>query len=257
MAPPPKSTAPSQRDILGVVLAGGNSRRFGGEKSLFPLHGRAMAEWALDALTPWTQKQVIITPNGHVADALGIPGRPDLVPGLGPLGGLQTALSWAKEEGLEGVFLLACDLPLVTAGLVGEILGGWPAGFHAAVPGSHGPLGFEPLCAGYEVQGLPFLEEPIRTGRRSMETALRAMKTFRIPPSEHGSQEALELAFTNVNTLETAHRAEKYLLGRNPARGEAVSASDDRGKTRGDDISSSNDPSPAPGDDLPRPEEGT
>lgn len=214
MPAPPKSGNPPGRDLLGVVLAGGKSRRFGGEKSLFPLLGRAMADWALDALRPWTAEQVVITNDEKVSKALGVRGRPDMIPGLGPLGGLQTALTWAGEEGREGVFLLACDLPLVTDRLVGRVLAEWPKGFHAAVPDSFGPLGFEPLCAGYEVQGLPHLEEPIRTGRRSMENALANMESLRIPTPRLGSREELELAFTNVNTVDMARRAEELLGGR-------------------------------------------
>jgi molybdopterin-guanine dinucleotide biosynthesis protein A len=200
-----------------VVLAGGESRRFGGEKALFPLLGRAMAAWALDALKPWTSEQVVITHDRKVAEALGVPGRPDRIPGLGPLGGLHTALTWAKDEGQVGVFLLACDLPLVTGELVGRILRKWPSDSRAAVPGSHGPLGFEPLCGGYEVRGLPGLEELIRTGKRSMESALNQMGSYRIPPGELGTQEELALAFTNVNTLEMAHRAEGFLRDSVPA----------------------------------------
>ena len=206
-----ESQPPSRRELLGVVLAGGESRRFGGEKALFPLKGRAMAEWAVEALKPWTSQQVVITNDVKVAEALGVPGRSDTIPGLGPLGGLHTALTWAREEGLEGVFLLACDLPLMTPDLVGRILSKWPAGFQVVLPGSYGPLGFEPLCAGYEVRGLAGLEEPMSTGRRSMENALNTMSVHRIPPSDLGSREELGLAFLNVNTLETARRAEEAL----------------------------------------------
>ena len=77
----------SQPGALGVVLAGGRSRRFGGPKALFPVGGRAMAEWALLALKPHTSMQVVVTHDPQVASALGISGRPDRIPGLGPLGG--------------------------------------------------------------------------------------------------------------------------------------------------------------------------
>ncbi|MFH1764986.1 MAG: molybdenum cofactor guanylyltransferase [Gemmatimonadota bacterium] len=204
----------ARRDILGVVLAGGESRRFGMDKALFPLLGRAMASWALEAMRPWTSSQVVITNSGEVAEALGVPGRPDRIPGLGPLGGLHAGLSWAREEGREGLFLLACDLPLVTGELVGRILGSWPEDSLAVVPGSRGPLGFEPLCAGYDAAGLQGLEALIETGKRSMESALTQMGTFRIRPTELGSREELAVAFTNVNTLDTARWAENVLRAR-------------------------------------------
>jgi len=209
---------PATRDLLGVVLAGGESRRFGGEKALFPVLGRAMARWALDALKPWTSRQVVITNDPNVADALGVPGRQDLTTGLGPLGGLHTALTWAQEEGREGVFLLACDLPLVTEDLVGRILRRWPADVLAVVPGSHGPLSFEPLCAGYDVRCLPGIEDLLGTKRRSMEDALTNLGGgFRIPSAELGSRESIVLAFSNVNTVDMAEWAEGALRDKTPS----------------------------------------
>ncbi len=213
----PETRGEATRDLLGVVLAGGEGRRFDGEKALFPVLGRAMAGWALEALRPWTSKQVVITNDEKVAEALGVPGRPDLTPGLGPLGGLSTALTWAQEEGREGVFLLACDLPLVTQDLVGRILRRWPVDVLAVVPGSPGPLGFEPLCAGYRVRGLPGVEEVIRTGKRSMEDALTKLGAHRIPSADLGSPEILALAFTNVNTVDMAGWVEGTLRDINPA----------------------------------------
>ncbi len=198
-----------------MVLAGGESKRFGSEKSLFPVAGRPMAEWALNSLKRRTAEQVVVAPEQKVAEALGIPGRPDRIPGLGPLGGLHTALCWAEERGHEGVFLLACDLPLVTGALIGGIIRGWPQGVSAVLPGSPGPLGFEPLCAGYGTSALPVLEKLIREGRRSMESVLSHLDAHRIPGRDLGSEEELALAFTNVNDLETARRAEVVLRGQN------------------------------------------
>ncbi len=153
----------ARKDILGVVLAGGESRRFGMDKALFPLFGRAMASWALQAMRPWTSSQVVITNSGEVAEALGVPGpaRPDSR--VGALGWTPCRPDLGSGRGPGGVFLLACDLPLVTGELVGRILGGWPEASMAVVPGSHGPLGFEPLCAGYDVRGLQGLEVTIES----------------------------------------------------------------------------------------------
>ncbi len=203
--------------VLGVVLAGGRSRRFGGPKALFPVGGRAMAEWALLALKPHTSQQVAVTHDPQVASALGIPCRPDQIPGLGPLGGLHTALGWAGELGLGRVFLLACDLPLVPADLVGQILEDWPPHFPAAVPVSPGPLGFEPLCAGYSVEGLPAAESIAQSSDRSMERLLAEMGAEPLRMNRRWTKEDLTLAFTNVNTRDEARRADD-LLGRRQSR---------------------------------------
>lgn len=207
----------SSRRLLGAVLAGGLSRRFGTEKALFHLGGHPMARYALDALEAWTTRQVVITNEAGVSEALGVPGRPDDVPGLGPVGGLITALSWAGEMGLDGVFLLACDLPLVSSDLVGNIIGNWPPEALAAAPGSRGPLGFEPLCSAFSVAGLPLLEE-LRKGRAgegfSMRDAFARLSGVLIPEESLGQPEDLRLSFSNVNTREEASVAENALRGR-------------------------------------------
>ena len=71
--------------------------------------------------------------------ALALPARPDLEAGLGPIGGLWTALQWASERGDDGVLLLGCDMPLVNEALVRAILD-WDDAAPAVCPvGSEGP----------------------------------------------------------------------------------------------------------------------
>lgn len=222
----------SPGNLMGVVLAGGRSRRFGADKALFNLAGRPMAAWALDALKAATALQVVVGNDPRVADALGVPGRPDRLPNRGPLGGLQSGLAWAREEGYGGVFLLACDLPLMSAGLVARILEAWPDDALGVVPESSGPLGFEPLCAGYRVGALPILHELLREGAQPVEAALSRMGAHRIPLARLGSHSELVRAFTNVNTPESAEEAEGLLLQREPA---SLSPSPG-GRPRGPDV---------------------
>jgi molybdopterin-guanine dinucleotide biosynthesis protein A len=202
-------------------LAGGESRRFGGEKALFPLGGRPMAAWALAALRPWTKDQLLVTNDEAVAEALHIQTSPDLIPGQGPLGGLHTALSWVRDRGMDGAFVLACDLPLITKELVGRVLELWPEDAPAVVPGSQGPLGLEPLCGAYGVQCLPALEQLLREGDRSLEAVIKRISAHRIPSAALGTREELARAFTNVNTMATAKVADAALR---PTRAEGGDA---------------------------------
>ncbi len=170
-----------------------------------------MAHWVAEALRANTPRQLVITNDPTVSEALGLPGRSDEVPGMGPLGGLHAALIAAEEGGAGGVFLLACDLPLVGAELVGRILGAWPADRAAAVPWGHGPGGFEPLCAAYGVECLPEVESVLRSPRHSMEALLDRVDVFRVPAEDLASPGLLDLAFTNVNTQEQAAKVAALL----------------------------------------------
>lgn len=209
----------SAEGLLGAVLAGGGGRRFGGDKALALLNGRPLANWALDALAGNVSRRVVISGRPRLSQVLGVPVRGDTIPGSGPLGGLLTALEWAREEGREGVFLLACDLPLVSREMVGKILEAWPSGSQAVVPESEGPLGAEPLCAGYGVECLPVVEGLLEEGELAMERLLERTRVTRVEPEKLGSADALRRAFTNVNTPADARRAGELLRGQERGKG--------------------------------------
>lgn len=197
--------------LLGVVLAGGGSVRFGSPKGLAPLGGRPMAEWALRALTPHFPRRVVIANDPGYSEGLGVPVRGDLIPGMGPLGGLATALAWAREEGLNGVFLLACDLPLVSHEFVGRILHHGFQGREAVVPASEGPLGMEPLCAAYNKGCLPSAEALLAEGGRSMRGLLESAGFTLVPMDVLGGVRETARAFLNVNTPGEAAMVEEIL----------------------------------------------
>lgn len=106
--PPPiiRSTA-----IVGAVLCGGRSSRFGRDKALVDVGGRPLAAGIVDSLRAVGADPVAAI-GGSAGTELGLPTVPDRFPDEGPLGGLATALLWAKR-GL--VVVTPCDLPLLRA----------------------------------------------------------------------------------------------------------------------------------------------
>ena len=81
----------------------------GRDKALLPLGGQTLIEHVLAAAHPLGFPRVIIGDPTTYAH-LGLSVFPDRRPGLGPLGGLYTALSATATP----VLLLACDLPFLT-----------------------------------------------------------------------------------------------------------------------------------------------
>jgi molybdopterin-guanine dinucleotide biosynthesis protein A len=197
--------------LLGAVLAGGESRRYGRPKAMALIGGRPMAQWALDALNPHFSMRGMVGNHPFVARAFGVPSRRDVMPGLGPLGGLITALEWAGEMRLRGAFVLGCDMPLVDPVLVGKILDFRGIRKGALVPASPGPLGMEPLCAAYSLDCLGPARELARSGRRSMKALLDSFDFDLIPLEDLGDPEAAAVAFTNVNTVADGMKVEAIL----------------------------------------------
>lgn len=108
--------------ILGAVLAGGRSRRFGSDKALADLNGRALIDHAVEALRPHVD-DLIVCGRDH-AGCRCVADRPE--PGLGPLGGLNAALDMAREEGFAGVLTTGCDCPVFPAEMARALIGDRP-----------------------------------------------------------------------------------------------------------------------------------
>lgn len=122
--------------VLGAIVGGGQSSRFGSDKARAVLRGRMLMDHAIEGLRP------------HVAHLVSVgrdwPGlaRVDDLPeaGLGPLGGLLGALTYAQNSGFDLVLTCGCDTVGLTPQTVAAlspapavldalpIVGLWPAG---------------------------------------------------------------------------------------------------------------------------------
>jgi len=210
--------SPPAERIFGAMLAGGKSRRFGQSKVLVPLAGEPLASWGVRALQAAGLPVGVVSDEEGVEAVLGVPVRPDLEAGLGPIGGLWTALQWAVERGDPGVLLLGCDMPLVNEALVRTILA-WKEIATAVVP--VGPNGLEPMCALYRLTCIPEVERRLHSDDRSLRGLAKAVGAAFIGEDAVARVADAQTTFLNVNTVGERNRAEDLLdaLGpRAPAR---------------------------------------
>jgi molybdopterin-guanine dinucleotide biosynthesis protein A len=177
--------------LLGAVLAGGESRRFGRDKAATLLAGLSLVERAATTLSRVFDDVVIVSSREPVTTAW--PQVPDRHPGLGPLAGVEAALLAARERGCDGAFVLACDMPLVDEATVRAVVAALGDAMVAA-PSSREGGDIEPLCAVYRLDCLP---EVVRALER------RALAAHALFASVGGRRVTLprEL-FLNVNTPE-------------------------------------------------------
>ncbi|WP_150290604.1 molybdenum cofactor guanylyltransferase [Sphingobium estronivorans] len=109
--------------LLGAVLAGGRSSRFGSDKALAMLAGRTLLDHATTALGAHVEQVVIC--GRQVAGRRWLADRP--APDMGPLGGLNAALHHAAAEGFDAVLTTGCDMPVYPAKLARALIGEGPA----------------------------------------------------------------------------------------------------------------------------------
>jgi molybdopterin-guanine dinucleotide biosynthesis protein A len=102
--------------IAAAILAGGQSRRMGQPKALLPLEGKPLVEHLIAALKR-DVAQVFVTgcPESGLYRHLSVPVVTDLLAdssgGMGPLGGIYTALRYVSEQqaGIQAVLCVPCD----------------------------------------------------------------------------------------------------------------------------------------------------
>lgn len=193
-------------EVLGAVLAGGESRRMGVDKARLELAGRSFGARAVAALRAELERVVVVSRRlGDHAD-LGAPEIADRLAGNGPLGGLHAALEHAAGR---PVFALACDLPAVGPELVAHLLeralptvtGGGPP--RAVVPALGGRL--QPLCGVYSPACAEEIERRLAAGARRVLELIDAVDALRVelgPELPFYRDDLLD----NVNEPELARR---------------------------------------------------
>lgn len=123
------------RDIAGIILAGGLSRRMGGgDKTLLALGGRPLLDHVVARLAPQVGS-LVLSANGDPARfaATELPVLADTVEGhAGPLAGILTGLEWAAANtACKALVTAAGDTPFPPADLVARL-----AAAAASRPGS-------------------------------------------------------------------------------------------------------------------------
>ncbi len=149
--------------MLGVVLAGGRSSRFGSDKALAEVDGMRLLDRAV-ALLRTVSDEVAVMSSRPEHDVDGVRRLPDLRGGAGPLGGMEAAFAHARARGHSTVLVLACDLPSVDGPLLRALVAGLGDAPAAALARDGAP-GFEPLCAVYRTSCLEPLRELLDEGQ--------------------------------------------------------------------------------------------
>lgn len=112
--------------VIGVLLAGGLARRFGGgDKCLIELCGKPLLEHVIDRTAPQVD-HLILNANGAPErfDAYNLEVVADVVEGFaGPLAGVLTALEWARDHMPEAKWVASfpTDAPVLPVDLITKL----------------------------------------------------------------------------------------------------------------------------------------
>lgn len=165
---------------LGVLLAGGDGRRLGGDKSRVELGGEPLAHHALSALHAALDEVVVACRLD--TDLPALPGvREAWVEPAGPRGPLGGIVSALREAQGRPIVACAVSLPLMTADVLRALAAPRHGGAVVTVPLVGGAL--QPLVARWEPSALaPLSGLPLDT---PLETVMRALVVDPIAMDEH------------------------------------------------------------------------
>ena len=191
--------------MIAAVLAGGQGRRFGGEKGMALFRGKPMVAWALAAVCGHVSSSVIISNNQELYSGLGVPVFPDRIKGMGPLSGLDSAFHFTGED---YIFLMACDMPLASGLMVEHIIR--QAGVFAedAVIPVAGGLE-QGLFAIYRKSAIEKNIERIERGAIQFDEFRSTLKKRLIPEESLRLVEQGLESFSNVNRRDDLRRLEE------------------------------------------------
>lgn len=99
----------AQKNITGIILAGGKSSRMGSDKGLMHYEGKSFIQYSIEALKPIVST-IIIVSNNELYDQFGYLRIEDTVEDFGPVAGIYAGL----ESSLTAYnLILSCDIPLI------------------------------------------------------------------------------------------------------------------------------------------------
>ena len=192
-----------KKNLIGIILAGGESTRFGTPKAFASYENKPFYQHAIDALAPHVDHIVIVSHPSlrarfEVKDDVDV--IEDIEPfiGKGPLSGLYTVM---KQFQASWYIVLPCDMPQFNSIAAGKLVSVMDDHYEAIVPQVAGRM--NSLSALYHSHSFIHLEQQLATGNYRMIDFIDRLSTSIL------TEQQLELDehyFQNVNDRDAYER---------------------------------------------------
>jgi FdhD protein len=180
--------------ITGVILAGGESRRMGCDKSLLPVDGARFIDHIYRRMASLFDEVLVVTNSPGLYQDIPCRKVPDIYYAKGSLAGIHSGLCHARND---QVFVVACDMPLLSTAVIRQLATSAPA---AEVVIARNDQGVEPLHARYAKSCLPAIEAVLDRGSRRIVDFFPAVQVHELSAVEFLPLDPECLSFRNINT---------------------------------------------------------
>lgn len=195
--------------MISVVLAGGQSSRFGWSKAHQTISDKSLIEWVVDRLAKVSREIIIVTGQDDCFTSLAA-SMPlslkiiaDMHLGKGPLGGIYTGLvALANPRAI----VVGSDMPFLSTALLSYMLQHSQA-FDAVIP----RMGkwIESLCAVYSRNCLAPIQKLLERNELRISNLFTMVKVKHVEEAEMNRFDPEHLSFFNINTQADLDEARK------------------------------------------------
>ena len=183
-----------------VILAGGQSSRMGFDKQLLSKGSQSIIKRICISLQTRFDDIVVVSNTPELYECSGFRVVSDIMPGMGPLGGIHAGLTHASSE---AVFVTACDMPFVDLPYIDYMMSIIKeTDYDACVTENFFDKEgrYQALHSFYCRSALPTIEEDLQAQKASLYYLLRKVNTLTIPPSLARRYITVSNLFLNLNT---------------------------------------------------------
>ncbi len=156
-----------------VIQAGGKSSRMGTDKGLVEFRGVPLIKFILDQINRFGQETMIVTNDPGKYLKFGIPVYCDVLPNMGSLGGIYSALFHSSYE---NILILACDMPFLDLNFFTSLVEYLP-NYDAVVPFQTKKKFAEPFRSIYTKRTLPIIEQMLINDELKINDLFSKIKT--------------------------------------------------------------------------------
>jgi len=186
-----------------IVLAGGQSSRFGSDKAFAKIGDLTIVESLFFPLSLLFKKIIVVTNFPEKYQAFPVQIVTDKIKGQGPLGGIYTGLLASDSE---RNFVVACDMPLINPRLI-QYLSSIQEGA-VVVPKINDKL--EPLFAIYAKSCLPAIERQLTAGKNKIQDFFAEVNVRYVAEIELKKFDPTLTSFLNINLQKDLRKIPNY-----------------------------------------------
>jgi molybdopterin-guanine dinucleotide biosynthesis protein A len=180
--------------ITVAILAGGQSRRMGTDKSFVLLNDKPLIQHVIDRARQLDYPLMLIANDVERYRQFDLPVYPDVISGAGSLGGLYTALTHSQTD---YTLCLACDMPQINPALLRYLIG-LCADYDVIVPLVDNVT--QALHAVYHKRCLPVMQKAIEQNNLRIRNVLSRLQVRFVYETEVKQFDPCLTSFANINT---------------------------------------------------------